>query len=230
MSNVYKDVFSISYLISKNTFYIYLDTSPLLVSSGSEDHIARVWDRSVLKTFSTLTPLHDQSTALPFPIIEENKLTHRHWGCEVATLHHDQCVNCVAFSPTNPALLVTVSDDNTIKMWMSKAEQRKCVSNWKRPYTRVLAVCHYVSELKSCQICSQFYIPDWSSKRAWTNFVKNFKEGAGGRSKDDTIPIALFLLFFLFRSETEPSIYLGKVYDVESPLANMLTMTKTENF
>jgi len=82
---------------NSEAFFIYLDTSPLLVSSGSEDHIARVWDR--------------------------------HWRCEVATLQHDQCVNCVAFSPTHPALLVTVSDDNTIKMWMSKAEQRKCVSN-----------------------------------------------------------------------------------------------------
>lgn len=82
---------------STGAFYIYLDTSPLLVSSGSEDHIARVWDR--------------------------------HWGCKVATLQHDQCVNCVAFSPTNPELLVTVSDDKSIKMWMSKAEQRKCFSN-----------------------------------------------------------------------------------------------------
>ena len=49
----------------------------------------------------------------------------RHWGCEIAALQHDQCVNCVAFSSTNPGLLVTVSDDKTIKMWMSKAEQRK---------------------------------------------------------------------------------------------------------
>lgn len=78
---------------STGAFYIYLDTSPLLVSSGSEDYKARVWDR--------------------------------HWGCEIAALQHDQCVNCVAFSSTNPGLLVTVSDDKTIKMWMSKAEQRK---------------------------------------------------------------------------------------------------------
>ena len=104
--------------MSKGAFYIYLDTSPLLVSSGSEDHIARVWDRSVLKSFSTLTTADDES-----------QLTDRHWGCKVASLQHDQCVNCVAFSPTNPALLVTVSDDKTIKMWKSKAEQRKWVSN-----------------------------------------------------------------------------------------------------
>ena len=51
----------------------------------------------------------------------------RHWGCQIATLQHEQCVNCVAFCPTNPNLLVTVSDDKTIKMWTSKAEQRKCV-------------------------------------------------------------------------------------------------------
>jgi len=81
---------------STGAFYIYLDTSPLLVSSGSEDHKARVWDR--------------------------------HWGCNVATLHHDQCVNCVAFSPTDPQLLVTVSDDKTIKLWMSRAEKRQCVT------------------------------------------------------------------------------------------------------
>ena len=31
--------------ILKGAFYIYLDTSPLLVSSGSEDCVARVWDR-----------------------------------------------------------------------------------------------------------------------------------------------------------------------------------------
>jgi hypothetical protein len=29
----------------QGAFYIYLDTGPLLVASGSEDHEARVWDR-----------------------------------------------------------------------------------------------------------------------------------------------------------------------------------------
>jgi len=78
---------------STGAFYIYLDTSPLLVSSGSEDHKARIWDR--------------------------------HLGCQVASLQHDECVNCVAFCPTNPGLLVTVSDDKTIKLWMSKSEKRR---------------------------------------------------------------------------------------------------------
>ena len=104
-----------------------MDTSPLLVSSGSEDHKARVWDRSVFaKSLVFSTPPH-QIIKVQSYMIKIVKC-HRHWGCNVATLHHDQCVNCVAFSPTDPQLLVTVSDDKTIKLWMSRAEKRQCVT------------------------------------------------------------------------------------------------------
>jgi len=81
------------YTDSKGAFYIYLDVSPRLVSSGSEDHRARVWDRD--------------------------------WGCCVASLPHDSCVNCVAFSPATPGILATVSDDHTVKVWKSRALNRR---------------------------------------------------------------------------------------------------------
>jgi hypothetical protein len=42
----------------------------------------------------------------------------------VARLPHAECVNCVAFCPAMEGLLVTVSDDKTVKVWTSRALQR----------------------------------------------------------------------------------------------------------
>jgi len=43
----------------------------------------------------------------------------------VASLPHDSCVNCVAFSPATPGILATVSDDHTVKVWKSRALNRR---------------------------------------------------------------------------------------------------------
>jgi len=73
---------------SQEAFYIYINVSKDLVASGSEDKIARVWDR--------------------------------HYGCIVSELRHDKCVNAAAFCPSNQEVMVTVSDDNTVKVWKSR--------------------------------------------------------------------------------------------------------------
>ncbi|KAG8447418.1 hypothetical protein GDO86_014773 [Hymenochirus boettgeri] len=48
----------------------------------------------------------------------------RHYGARLATLPHDDVVNAVAFSPVDQELLLTVSDDYTIKVWRSQRSQR----------------------------------------------------------------------------------------------------------
>ena len=54
----------------------------------------------------------------------EDKLLHiwdRHHGCKVATLPgHKDVVNAVAFNPENQEMLVSASDDHTVKIWVSR--------------------------------------------------------------------------------------------------------------
>ena len=49
----------------------------------------------------------------------------RQYGCQLATLRHQDVVNCAAINPSDPEMVVTVSDDQTIKVWLSKQRQRK---------------------------------------------------------------------------------------------------------
>ena len=49
----------------------------------------------------------------------------RQYGCQLATLRHQDVVNCTAINPTDPEMVVTVSDDQTIKVWLSKQRRRK---------------------------------------------------------------------------------------------------------
>ena len=45
---------------------------------------------------------------------------HRQSGAKAATLKgHDDVVNAVAFNPVNPSMLLSVSDDHTLKVWLS---------------------------------------------------------------------------------------------------------------
>ncbi|KAG9471360.1 hypothetical protein GDO78_015104 [Eleutherodactylus coqui] len=56
----------------------------------------------------------------------------RHYGCCLATLPHDNVVNTVAFCPVNQELLLTASDDYTIKVWRSRRALR-CPQELLRP-------------------------------------------------------------------------------------------------
>jgi len=48
----------------------------------------------------------------------------KHYGCQVAANKHDECVNCVAFSPRDSQVMVSVSDDHKVKVWMSKSRAK----------------------------------------------------------------------------------------------------------
>lgn len=45
----------------------------------------------------------------------------RHYGVCLAKFPHSDVVNSVAFNPRDPEMLVTTSDDYTVKVWRSRA-------------------------------------------------------------------------------------------------------------
>jgi len=49
----------------------------------------------------------------------------RHYQCIVAKLPHTDCVNCVAFRPSDTSTCATASDDFSIKIWHSRKANRK---------------------------------------------------------------------------------------------------------
>ena len=50
---------------------------------------------------------------------------YRRHGVDLATLEHDECVNCAVFSPTDQEICVTGSDDYKIKVWISRRRSRE---------------------------------------------------------------------------------------------------------
>ncbi|KAG7205585.1 hypothetical protein KM043_007556 [Ampulex compressa] len=63
----------------------------------------------------------------------------RHYGVCLAKFPHSDVVNSVAFNPRDPEMLVTTSDDYTVKVWRSRAMVRALGLN-ESSYTRGMEV------------------------------------------------------------------------------------------
>lgn len=64
-------------------------------------------------------------------------LLDRHYGINLTKFPHFDVVNDVAFNPKDPETLVTVSDDNLIKIWRSRARTSQLFST-KIDYPRAV--------------------------------------------------------------------------------------------
>lgn len=57
---------------------------------------------------------------------------HRQAGGKLATLRgHTNVVNCVAFNPRDQQMLVSASDDHTIRVWKSRQLAKVTEGNWQ---------------------------------------------------------------------------------------------------
>jgi len=76
-------------------FFIFLSVSADFVASGAEDKNGYVWDRR-------------------YPEIQNT-----------AILPHENVVNSIAFNPSDQEMVVSVSDDHTVRIWRSKRKRKE---------------------------------------------------------------------------------------------------------
>ncbi len=48
----------------------------------------------------------------------------RTYGCLLGILHNGDGVNCVALNPVDPEMAVTVGDNGSVKLWLSKRRMK----------------------------------------------------------------------------------------------------------
>lgn len=84
-----------SFTGSMSCFFIFLDANDEYVASGAEDSKVHIW--------------------------------HRRYGKHIipSDAGHKDVVNMVKFNPQRPGMLVSASDDNELKIWLSREELRK---------------------------------------------------------------------------------------------------------
>ena len=58
----------------------------------------------------------------------------RHYGLCLKKYPHSDVVNSVAFNPVDPEVLVTVSDDFSIKIWRSLSRQKEVINAFNREH------------------------------------------------------------------------------------------------
>ena len=58
----------------------------------------------------------------------------RHYGLCLKKYPHSDVVNSVAFNPMDPEVLVTVSDDFSIKIWRSLSRQKEVINVFNREH------------------------------------------------------------------------------------------------
>ncbi|KAL8559773.1 hypothetical protein ACOMHN_030109 [Nucella lapillus] len=66
----------------------------------------------------------------------------RHYGVHLHCFQHSDVVNSVAFRPHHQEMLVTVSDDNTIKVWRSRRHMRVLLRQQQQQQSAVVPVTH----------------------------------------------------------------------------------------
>ena len=105
-----------------------LSSDGVFLVSGSDDCTVKLWDiqtGGVIKIFhGHISCVLSVSISLDCTMIasvsQDPKIrlwNAQTWECSCVIEGHNDLVNSVSFSPTNPKLLISASDDNTVRQW-----------------------------------------------------------------------------------------------------------------